>query len=451
MRLNTPWVALGALGLFASAANAAAPPDQVARLGQDLTPLGATKAGNAAGTIPEWTGGITAPPAGYAVGKHHPDPFASDAPQFTVSQSNSATHRAQLSAGQQAMFAKYANFAMNVYPTRRSASFPQRIYDKTRENAASGKLLPNGAGVADVAEGIPFPITRDPYELIWNHKLKFKGVAARRWNPHVAPTATGQYSVVSLREEIFGPYWKQGNTLKDIDNILTYFFQVVEAPPRLAGSILLVHETLNQDSRPRQAWLYNPGQRRVRKAPQVAYDNPATASDGLSFNDMTDMFNGALDRFDWVYVDTREMLIPYNAYKAHSDQLKPADLVRAGHLNPEHLRYELHRVHIVDAKLKTGVRHSNSRRTFYLDEDSYQIVMIEHYDSGNRLWRYSEAHPINYYEMPLLWTTLEVHHDLLNGRYIAYGLDNQSPPYDFAFKTEAKNFTPQALRTRGTR
>jgi len=430
---------------------AAAPPDQVDRLGKDLTPLGAERAGNKEGSIPEWTGGITTPPAGYKIDQQHVDPFAADQPLQTITSANASSFASQLSEGQKAMFAKYPSFAMKIYPTRRSASFPQRIYDKTRENAATGKMLPGGAGVSGVAEGIPFPITSDPAELIWNHKLKFKGVAARRYNPHVAPTATGNYSLVSLREEILGPYWKQGNTLDDIDNILTYFFQVVEAPPRLAGSILLVHETLNQDSRPRQAWLYNPGQRRVRKAPQVAYDNPATASDGLSFNDMTDMFNGSLDRFDWKFLGKREMLVPYNAYKAHSEKTTPADLVRPGHLNPEFLRYELHRMYVVDATLKQGMRHSNSRRTYYLDEDSYQIVMIEHYDSAKRLWRYSEAHPINYYQMPLLWTTLEVHHDLLNGRYIAYGLDNQSQPYDFSFETSPKNFTPQALRTRGTR
>ncbi len=437
--------------LMAGFANAAAPPAEIARLGVDLTPVGAEAGANADGTIPAWTGGIVSPPAGYKIGMQHPDPFAADQPRLTITSANMAASAAQLSAGQQAMFAKYKDFEMRVYPTRRSASFPQRIYAKTRENAATGKMLPGGAGVADVAEGFPFPITTDPAELIWNHKLKFKGVAARRYNPHVAPTATGKYSLVSLREEILGPYWKEGNTLKDIDNILTYFFQVVEAPPRLAGSILLVHETLNQDSRPRQAWLYNPGQRRVRKAPQVAYDNPATASDGLSFNDMTDMFNGSLDRFDWKFSGKREMYIPYNAYRAHSDKVSVADLVRPGHLNPELLRYELHRVYVVDATLKSGVRHSNSRRTFYLDEDSYQIVMIDHYDSAKRLWRYSEAHPINYYEMPLLWTTLEVHHDLLNGRYIAYGLDNGSPPYDFSFDTNPRNFTPQALRSRGTR
>ncbi len=353
--------------------------------------------------------------------------------------------------GQQGMFTRYPEYRMRIFPTRRTAAFPQRIYEKTRENAVTAELIGAGDGVANAAEGIPFPIPSSGEEVIWNHKLKYKAEAAVRYNNHVAPTANGQFSPVRIREEVLGPYWRPGATIDSINNVLAYFYQIVESPPRLAGNILLVHETLNQLQVPRQAWVYNPGQRRVRKAPNVAYDNPATASDGLSTNDMTDMFNGALDRFDWKLLDKREMYVAYNAYQAHSPDLDYGDLVRAGHLNPDHLRYELHRVWVVDAQLKAGMRHINSRRTYYLDEDSWQILLTDHYDAGGSLWRHSEAHALNYYEVPVLWTTLEVHHDLLNGRYIAYGIDNQEATYDFSFRADPRNYTPQALRTRGVR
>ncbi len=421
-------------------------------LASEKTPVGAERAGNAAGTIPAWTGGITKPPAVYKKGDHHQDPFPNDKILFTIDASNYAQYTDQLSVGQKAMFDKYPNtYKMNVYKTRRSASFPDRVYQKTQENAKTGKLSPDGEGVENVAEGFPFPNFTNAYELILNHKLKYKGLGGVRYNNQVAPTASGRFTVVKLKEELLGKYYTPGNTIEDIDNILLYFYQEVESPARLAGRILLVHETMNQQVTPRQAWIYNPGQRRVRRAPNVAYDNPGTASDGLRTNDMTDMFNGAMDRFNWEFVGTKEMYVPYNSYKVHSGDLDYADIVKPGHLNPDLMRYELHRVHVVEATLKEGVRHINSRRTFYLDEDSYQILLTDHYDKRGNIWRFSEAHSINYYDVPTFWSTIESHHDLRSGRYVAVGLDNQDPVNTFDAPLSEANYTPQALRKRGRR
>jgi hypothetical protein len=418
----------------------------------DKTPVGAQRSGNAAGTIPAWTGGITKPPSVYKPGDHHQDPFAGDKVLFTIDGSNYSKYKESLSVGQIAMFAKYPDtYKMNVYQTRRSASFPQRIYEKTIANGKTGKLSADGEGVEDVAEGFPFPNPKNAYELILNHKLKFKGSGGVRYNNQVAPTVNGRYTVVKLREELLGKYYIPGNTIADINNILLYFYQEVESPARLAGRILLVHETMNQKVTPRQAWIYNPGQRRVRRAPNVAYDNPGTASDGLRTNDMTDMFNGAMDRFDWSVVGKKEMYVPYNSYKVHSGDLDYSDIVRPGHLNTDLMRYELHRVWIVEANLKEGMRHINSRRTFYLDEDSYQIMLTDHYDKRGNIWRFSEAHSINYYDVPTFWTTIETHHDLRSGRYVAVGLDNKDPVNTFNVPLSEANYTPQALRKRGRR
>ncbi|MBY6204047.1 DUF1329 domain-containing protein [Halomonas denitrificans] len=429
-------------------------PQNIARLGNDLTPMGSPRAGNAAGTIPAWTGGLTRDdwPAGFQPGDRHPNPFPNDRPEFVITGENYMDYADQLSAGQIATFERYPDtYYMRVFPTRRSASFPERTYEMSIQNASTAQLVSDGEGVTNAAEGFPFPIPQNAYELMWNHKLKYKGTGGTRYNNQVAPTAGGNFQLVKLREEILGLYYKEGVTIADTNNILLYFFQEVESPARLAGNILLVHETLDQIQQPRQAWIYNPGQRRVRRAPNVAYDNPGTASDGLRTNDMTDMFNGAMDRFDWEVVGKKEMYVPYNSYGAHGSDVTPEDLVMAGHLNPEYMRYELHRVWIVDATLKEGTRHINSRRTFYMDEDSYQILLIDHYDQQGELWRASEAHSINYYEVPTFWTTIETHMDLLSGRYVAVGLDNQDPVNTFNVELAPSNYTPQALRTRGRR
>ena len=440
-----------ATALAASTAFAAVSADQAAKLGNELTPMGAIAAGNADGTIPAWEGGITSPPAGYKPGMSHPDPFAADKPRFSITPDNYKEHADKLTEGQKGMFAKYPTFRMDVYPTRRSASYPQRTYEYTIKNATTAKLTADENGVVDAAEGIPFAIPQNGAEVIWNHKLKYKGISAARWTNLAPVTANGRYNLVKIREEFMGLYYKPGNTIADINNVLLYFYQSVEAPARLAGQMLLVHETLNQDLQPRKAWVYNPGQRRVRLAPNVAYDNPGTAADGLRTSDMTDMFNGSLDRYDFKLVGRQEMYMPYNSYKADSDQSQVSDMIKPNHLDPDYLRYELHRVWVVDATLKPGKRHINPRRTFYVDEDSWQILVIDHYNKQGEVWRYSEAPSINYYEVPVFWTTMENTHDLQSGRYLATGVDNQDTPPDFGFQSSLENFTPQALRTRGVR
>jgi len=417
-----------------------------ARLGASLTPVGAERAGNAAGTIPEWSGGLSVSPGGAGS-----NPFADDKVLFQVTSSNYSKYSALLSAGQRAMFARYPSYRMDVYPTRRSASFPQWFYDATQKNATECELVAEGEGIRNCAQGLPFPVPKDAYELIWNHKLKYKGTTLVRYNDYATVTASGAYSLHRLREQVLGLYYLPGNTSENIGNVLLYFRQEVLAPPRLAGEVLLVHETLNAAAQPRQAWIYNPGQRRVRRAPDVAYDNPATGTDGLKTNDMTDMFNGAMDRFTWTSLGKREMLVPYNSYGMHSSSTKVKDMLGRGHLNPDLQRYELHRVWVVEAKLKPGQRHINSRRTYYLDEDSYQILMADHYDGAGQLWRYSEAPSVNYSEVPVFWATVEVHYDLKSGRYIAGLLDNDDKPYDFSSKLTKADFSLQGLRDSGVR
>jgi hypothetical protein len=437
--------------LSVSSVNAAVTAAQAARLGADLTAYGAEKAGNKDGTIPAYEGGLTRPPAGYKPGMHHPDPYAGDKPLFTITGANAAQYKDKLSPGQLALLARYKTYALPVYATRRSAANQQRFYDWAKKNALTAKLTPNGDGVVNSAISIPFPIPQNGAEAIWNHKMKFKGLAVKRFNNQVAPTATGQYTMIRINEEQMGIYWREGKTIADINNVLQYFYQVVESPARLAGQALLVHEALDATKSPRQAWVYNPGQRRVRKAPNVGWDNPGTASDGLRTNDMQDMFNGGMDRYTWKLVSKKEMYIPYNSYKVHAGSMNYNDLVKPGTLNPNYMRYELHRVWVVEAAIAAGKRHINPKRTYFIDEDSWQIVLIDHLDAANSMWRVSEAHNINYYEQPVLWSTVEVHYDLKSGRYIAGGLDNNEAAYDFSFLTTPDNFSPQAMRTRGVR
>ena len=425
---------------------------EASRLGEDLTPTGAVRAGNAEGTIPEWTGGITQPPAGYTVGDHHPDPFAGDPILFTITAANADQYRDKLSAGQRAMLEAYPTYKMNVYPTRRSHSYPQRVYDAIRANATRAELVADGNGIRGAVISSPFPLPQSGLEVLWNHKVRYLGLRLERTFAQVTPQRNGRYTAVKFEEQQEFYYAREGVTPENVGNRFASLLQEVTSPPRLAGSILLVHETLDQVREPRQAWRYNPGQRRVRRAPNIAYDNPGTASDGLRTTDNFDLFNGAPDRYSFELLGRREMYVPYNAYKLHSDQLKVSDLVIPGHLNQDHTRYELHRVWVVEARLREGVSHIYSRRTLYVDEDSWVILLVDHYDGRGELWRVAEGHTINFYDVPATTYTVEALYDLQAGRYLALGLKNEEKMQRFNFDKPANSaFTPAGLRRRGRR
>ena len=120
-------------------------------------------------------------------------------------------------------------------------------------------------------------------------------------------------------------------------------------------------------------------------------------------------------------------------------------------MNPDILRYELHRVWVVDARLREGTSHIYARRTFYIDEDSWQALVVDEYDGRGQLWRVSEGYSINYYEVPLIFPVGEAHYDLQNGRYLILGLNNQEPAETFDVPMSLDEFTPDALRRMGRR
>jgi hypothetical protein len=438
--------------LAASPAGAGLSPDEIGKLGTSLTPMGGIQAGNEAGTIPAWTGGLTSPPPGYQEGKHYVDPFSDDRPLFTITAKDMDRYRDKLTVGHQALLKAYPDsYKMRVYPTRRSAAMPQRIYAATRKVAATARLSDNGNGVTGAVIGIPFPIPKNGLEVIWNHILRWRAEGALRQIAQAAPTRGGQYTLVKFNDKFDFQYVHGGMTEQRLNNIIAFFMQKVVAPARLAGGILLVHETLDQNKEHRKAWIYNPGQRRVRRAPNVAFDNPGTAADGQRTRDQFDMFNGSPERYDWTLVGRKEIYVPYNNYRLQSPELKFKDIIKPRHINQEYPRYELHRVWVVDAMLKKGTRHIYKRRTFYVDEDSWQVLVVDQYDNRDKLWRVSEGFAMNYYDVPNLWTSLEVHTDLQNGRYLVVGLTNEYPPYDFDVHFLPQDFAPAALRREGRR
>ena len=450
MKLRKRIIAGGVMTLSLLAMNVSAKVTEAeaAKLGAELTPIGTEKAGNAAGTIPEWTGGLTSEGAGVENG----NPFPDDKILFTIDKSNMDQYKDNLSPGQIAMMTKYTDYKMPVYQSRRTSGYPQKVYDGAKNNATTVEMIDGGNGLSQFELSVPFAIPKNGLEVIWNHITRYRGGSVRRVIGQATPLANGNYSMVQFLDEIT---WR--SSLTDYDpnvdpNVMFYFKQIIQSPARLAGNVLMVHETIDQVKEPRRAWVYNAGQRRVRRAPQVAYDGPGTASDGLRTSDNFDMYNGSPDRYTWNLVGKKEVYIPYNSYNLDSKALKYDDIIKTGHINQDHARYELHRVWVVEATLKEGQRHIYAKRTFYIDEDTWQATVIDHYDGRGELWRVAEAHNLMFYKEQVPWYTIEALYDMLSGRYLVNGLNNeQDTSYEFGFEKSSKYYTPGALRRAGKR
>ncbi|HDZ56519.1 MAG TPA: DUF1329 domain-containing protein [Pseudomonas xinjiangensis] len=441
-----------ALALVAGTASAAVSDQQAAELGNSLTPVGAEKAGNTAGTIPAWTGGLGTD-AGSVENGFLTNPYAADKPLFVITADNYEQYAENLAPGHVAMFKRYPEtYRMPVYESRRSVAMPEDVYKATAQNARNTQLVEGGNGLENYKLANAFPIPADGVEVIWNHITRYRGGSLERVVTQATPQVNGSFGIVRFVEQYVLPEALTDYDPERMDNILYYFKQRVTDPGRLAGNVLLVHETVNQVQTPRMAWIYNAGQRRVRRAPQVSYDGPGTAADGMRTSDNLDMYNGAPDRYEWELVGKKELYIPYNSYNLGSPEHQYSDVIKAGHLNQDLTRYELHRVWEVVATVKPDQRHIYAKRQFFIDEDSWQAAHIDHYDARGTMWRVAEAHALHRYNAQVPGFAAETLYDLLAGRYLAMGMNNEeSQDYNYGFRASANEFTPAALRQSGVR
>lgn len=421
---------------------------EVAKLDAELTPVGAERAGNADGSIPEWTGGMTKPPAGYkGEGTTRIDPFANEKPLFTIDASNYQQYADKLSEGQKAVFAKYPKtFKMPVYRTHRTAAAPQWVYDNTKTNALNAELKDGGNGVVNAFGGYPFPIPKNGSEAIWNHLLRWvgQGIQYDFRSDTVYPNGERTTGGGVVWETY--PYYNASQDANSYNGNVMQLFVQYDTPVRRKGEVIMFRDAVNAAETPRQAWQYIPGQRRVRRAPTIAFDTPNAQFAGQSIYDEVFMFNGSPERFDWKLVGKREMYVPYNnnALIAAAENGKIDNIETPRHVNPDYTRYELHRVWVVEATLAEGKRHVYSRRTFFLDEDTWGAVLTDSYDGRGKLWRVGLASLLNAYDVPVTRLRSSYHIDLQNGAY-AINLVDRKPLKIYGGEGD-KFFTPAQVR-----
>ena len=367
-------------------------------------------------------------------------------PLYVITAANMSKYENLLTEGHKALFKTYPDYKMIVYPTVRNAFFPDAINKATIENATRATL--NGTDDVEGARvGFPFPIPKAGAEPIWNHKLKFRGSAVKRYNNQAIVQPDGTYRISKLIEDVKFKYanLKEPPT-SDKLHIFAYYMQTVLSPPRVAGQITLVQETAGGAGFTRIAYLYSPGLGRVNRAPDVGYDNPSIGSDGEQFNDQIDVFNGAQDRFDWKLVGKKEVLIPYNSWVMNSPTFKYRDIIRPGHINQDLARYELHRVWVVEATLRAGQRHRFGKRRFYIDEDSWSIAAVDCYDNRGLLWKVQEAHLLTIPFIPTTTGIPELIYDLQSKRYFVTAMTNEDAISDFEINYSDDFFSPAGLK-----
>jgi len=441
---------VGLLAAVASVmAHAAVTPDEAKALGTSLTSVGAEKAGNKDGTIPAYSGGLTSAPAGYKSGDGiRPNPFAGEKPRQSIDAKNMAAHADKLTEGTKALMQKYPSFRIDVYPTHRSVAFPKYVLDNTARMAVKAQTRNEGRSIEGAHAGFPFPIPKDGYEAMWNHLVRFNGQSYEAKYRNLNVDAAGRVTLATEGNSVVEfPFWDPGKagaeTFWRIKNVYT-------GPARRAGEAIMIVDPLDSGNKARRAWNYLPGQRRVKLAPDLAYDTPNPGTAGATTFDDTFIFNGALDRFDFTLVGKKEMYVPYNTYQAVY-QSRQDELLKPNHLNPDLVRWELHRVWVVEAKLRDGKRHVYSKRTFYLDEDSWAALASDNYDARGQLYRAGFAYMTPSYDLPAPYSDVFGHYDLVARVYSLTGFMAETGGLRHTKPQPEREWTADALAGAGIR
>jgi len=389
------------------------------RLKQDLTPLGAERYANASGSIPKWdTDNMTR-----SAHKNWINNIQKEEPIYEINAGNYKDYQDQLNRGQIELLKAYPeSFYIPVYPTHRTAKIPDWLYENAFKNALEAESVSNGEEIANTWPGLPFPIPGSAKEVMWNHQLRWKGISFNLKTMEATVNRLGHYRVIENTVDVYSIFHDPNRTKTIDDWRYIYYLSYITAPSKLAGGAYLTHESIIPLSKPRQSWMYIAGQRRLRRSPVMGYDAPTFTSDGLRMMDEVDMFNGAMDRYDWKLLGKKELIIPYNNGKLQKAFHNRPSLFTPYHLNPEFTRFEKHRVWVVEATLKKGKKHLYQKRVFYIDEDTWSIAMIDIFRENDDFWRTSLRYSVYYDQMPGILSTADAYYDIGEKMYYLQGL-----------------------------
>ncbi len=447
--------------IYAGCVFGAVSQEEAAQLGKNLTPFGAEIAGNKDGSIPPYTGGLTKAPATYVAGSGwRPDPFASEKPLFSITGQNAAQYANKLSVGTMALLKKFPGFRLDVYKTHRTVAYPDYVLDATVKNAVTAKLGANKKGVENLVQGgIPFPIPKNGDEIILNHNMRYMGSS---WLTRAVSTVCqedGNFYNTAEPLMIWNefPNYYEDKEARERNNKEYLYWKIrwiFEGPVRKAGEGGQgIHHIIGDQTVGPTHHLYLPGQRRVKLAPEVSFDTPDTDGAGTWTYDECWLFNGEMSRYNYKLIGKKELYIPYNTYRLvyYTGDLK--QMFKPGsYINPDLIRWELHRVWVVEIALKPGKRHIYPKRTFYIDEDSWAIIAADVYDAHGNIYKSSYHELVQCYDMMAPITYSYMHFNLINGvssraNYMRLGMGYLKP----IPPQTARWWSPDALAGKGLR
>jgi hypothetical protein len=426
--------------------------EEAASLGDRLTPYGAERAGDATGAIPAWTGGLESIPEGTWPKTGWADQPPGEAPILSIGPEELPAYADFLPEGQQALLRKFKDYRILVYKTHRTAAAPQSVYDAIRRNAISAGPSEAGIahGVVGAVGGIPFPIPTSGSEIVWNHLLAYWGAAREDRLRTYVMRAGGRLELTHRYDEVVDfPYYYASAAAGSFG---PYYFKRREislGPPALAGRGYIAWEPIDSADSGARIWQSVPGQHRVRQAPALSYDTPTEDGAGILSYDDYYVFSGAPDRYDFRLLGKRAMFIPYNNNRFAT--LDAADIALPGHIRPEALRYELHRVWVVDATLLPGQHHLAAHRRLYFDEDTWFAVYCDAWDDEGNLWKFSHGTMFDIPELPAVILGSVVTYDIQNGGYVlSFAFNGEPEVYHPTKPHSPATFEPATLAADGT-
>ncbi|MDR7285025.1 hypothetical protein J2X84_003869 [Pseudomonas corrugata] len=413
---------------------------EAAQLGTSLTLVGAEKAGNADGSIPPYSGGLTTAPAGFKIGDSmRPDPHAHEKPLLAITGKNVDQYKGMLTATTVELARRYPDYRIDVYPTHRTASLPQAVLDNSRKNATAATSLNGGIAFDNVLPGVPFPIPKSGAEAMWNFLLRYQGVNIRSKYDSWSVDSAGVASL-AVTGEAFVSFPIYENLSKPISNSDLYYQLKLSytGPARRAGESIMLKNATNPLQRPGRAWQYMPAQRRVKQISILAYDtpNPGTAR--------------ALELYDWTLVGKQEMIVPYNTYKlTYAREAK--SLTTPNFIAPDFVRWEKHRVFVVEGNLKPGANHIYKKRRFYLDEDTWAALASDQYDMSGELYRGSFAFLSQSYDQQVPDATPFMTYDLSRRTYNINGVVGPHGGIRYTEALSTAQWVPESMAGAGVR
>ncbi|WP_031347159.1 DUF1329 domain-containing protein [Thauera terpenica] len=455
-RVWVPVMTTIALSLMTSTVMAKVSEAEAAKLGKELTCVGAEVAGNADGSIPAFSGKWLGKPPHVEytlhVGQHPVDVYPEEKPLFQITAANMAQYADKLSPGQQAMFKRFPDtFRIPVYQTHRDFRYPDQICEIAKKNALEAELIDDGLGYTGYKGSIGFPIPKAPMEVLANMNFPYRAYTEEIVRDIADIGSDGAITWGRQINKNLNVVTSPDQIGKPMEGLMAYSLSGTLLPERDRGSFTGSQEPVNFARNKRLAWQYDPGTRRVRQLPTYGFDSPMGATSGKMTIDQDRLMNGDPSRYEWKLLGKKEMYIPASSYRLHSKNVKYADMLQKGHANPDLLRYELHRVWVLEGSLKEGYRHAYGKRVMFIDEDNWHASVGDYYDTRGELWQHAFINHYYAFDLNAWQAGTSFYHDLNSGTYVGFNLIQER---EKAYVLNAGGltpdmYTPAALRAMG--